>query len=171
MMARVEYRTMTLIERGLLYTMRLELWVNRTLPSDPAKLAKLLGFDRAEVESALPAVSAFLQENNGLLTCPELEHYRAHLTAIREAQSSGGKRGAKTTNEMKSKPRGRSGNSSGDSSGKTRVLSTDQSQSSQSQTQSTGEADPWWDDYDRAGETATGTQRISQPRSKQEKAR
>lgn len=166
MMARVEYRTMTLPERGLLYTMRLELWVNRTLPSDPTKLAKLLGFDRSEVQAALSAVLAFFQDAGGLLSCPELENYRAHLTAIRTAQSSGGKRGAKLTNELKSKP----GNPSGNSTGEPRVLSTDQSSSTQSsQTQSSMERDPFLDEYIRAEEreqaTASRIQRIAQPKS------
>ena len=55
-MARVEYRVMRLDHRGLLYTMRLECWVNHTLPENPEMLSKILGFDAAEIASALPSV-------------------------------------------------------------------------------------------------------------------
>ena len=39
MMARTEYRVLSLEGRGLLYTLRNECWVNGQLPADPATLA------------------------------------------------------------------------------------------------------------------------------------
>lgn len=92
MLAKVDFRTMTLAERGLLYTMRLECWVNSSLPSDSAKLAKIIGFDRDDVIAALPSVIAFFSDDGGVITCPELENYRSYLASIRAAQSEGGKR-------------------------------------------------------------------------------
>ena len=59
MMASIDFRTMSLAARGLLYTMRLECWVNRQLPSDPARLALMLGFDATEVSALLPKVIGF----------------------------------------------------------------------------------------------------------------
>lgn len=98
MMARTDYRLLSLAERGLLYSLRLECWVNRSMPADPAKLARVLGFDAAEVATALPSLAPFFDEADGLLTCPELEDYRAHLDERRARQSEGGKRGAERTN-------------------------------------------------------------------------
>lgn len=94
MIARVEYRVLNLSERGLLYSMRLECWVNHSLPSNPETLAKFIGLPADEVSAALPAVMPFFAESNGLLVSPELEDYRAHLAGIRVKQSNGGKRSA-----------------------------------------------------------------------------
>jgi len=48
-LARLAFRTMTLQDRGLLFTMRLECWVNVRLPSEHNNLAKVLGLPTAEV--------------------------------------------------------------------------------------------------------------------------
>jgi hypothetical protein len=93
-MSKIEYRAMTLAERGLLYTLRLELWVNGKLPSDPTRLAKVLGFADEEVRQALPAVMPFLTEFDGFVICPELESYRIHLENARKRMSAGGRRSA-----------------------------------------------------------------------------
>lgn len=103
MMARIEYRIMTLSQRGLMDSMRRECWVNHAVPADPSLLAKVLGFPSEEVTAALPAVMPFFTEIGGRLICPELEDYRSHLNGIRERQSAGGKQGAAITNG-KSKP-------------------------------------------------------------------
>ena len=123
MMARVEYRIMTLAERGLLYTMRLECWVNRTLPENPAMLSKVIGFDSAQVASALPSVLQFFTVENGMISCPELDDYRNHIEGIRDRQSAGGKQGAAITNAKARRPempvnKGKSPKLPGYSSGK-----------------------------------------------------
>lgn len=110
MMARLSYRAMSLDARGLLYTMRLECWVNKKLPSEPGSLAKVLGFDRTEVAQTLPAVMVFFHDDGEHITCPELEDYRAHREGVRQAQSEGGKAGAGITNE---KRRGKKSDSAG----------------------------------------------------------
>jgi len=56
MMARTDYRILTLAQRGLLMTLRLECWVNLRLPNDPATLARVLGYGSDEVRAALPAI-------------------------------------------------------------------------------------------------------------------
>lgn len=98
MIARFEYRTLTLPQRGLLYSMRLECWVNQFLPESTDVLARILGFDHKEVAAELPYVMPFFQCENGRITSPELEAYRAHIEAIRERKSSGGRLGAEKTN-------------------------------------------------------------------------
>jgi len=101
MMAMVGYRTMTLAERGLLYSLRLECWVNRRLPADPAKLARVIGYNVGEVQSALPAVMPFFDIADGEIFSPELDDYRAHLEDRHDRQSQGGKRGAAKTNDKR----------------------------------------------------------------------
>ncbi|MGE5470290.1 MAG: hypothetical protein ACM3X0_05775 [Bacteroidota bacterium] len=98
MMASVEYRALGLAERGLLYTMRLECWVNQRLPNKPETLARVLGFDNEEINAALPAIMHFFAIQGGHIVCPELEDYRSHLQGIRDRQSDGGKKGAEKTN-------------------------------------------------------------------------
>ena len=94
MMARLEYRSLTLAERGLLLTLRHECWVNGRLPSDPNRLAKVLGFTADEVRQALPAVMPFFAEFDNFLICPDLENYRIHLENARNRMSAGGKKSA-----------------------------------------------------------------------------
>ncbi len=86
MLARREYRAMTLAERGLLYSLRLECWVNRIVPADPAILAKVLGYSADEIRAALPAVMAFFTVAGDDLFSPELDDYRAYRARIRRDQ-------------------------------------------------------------------------------------
>jgi len=101
MLADIRFRTMSLAERGLLHTMRLECWVNSNLPKDPATLAKILGADAQEIAAMLPAVMGFFAIQDDLIICPELEKYRTHLASIREKQAQGGKHGAALTNRKR----------------------------------------------------------------------
>lgn len=89
---------MTLQDRGLLYTMKLECWVNVRLPNNHSDLAKVLGLSVAEVAGSLAAVMPFFEVADGFIISPELENYRAHLEERKSKQSHGGKRGSAITN-------------------------------------------------------------------------
>jgi hypothetical protein len=115
MMARIEYRVMPLAARGLLYSMRLECWVNRSIPSTPSVMARLLGYQPGEIEQALPFVLPFFQASGETLICTELESYRQHISDIRERQSEGGKASAARTNAMRTS--NQAGNSTGSPTG------------------------------------------------------
>lgn len=104
MLAKFEFRTMSLAQRGLLYTMRLECWVNGFLPSDEQQLAQVLGVALPEVTSALPALKTFFTFNGESITCPELDNYKQHLAERRKKQSAGGKKGSRITNKRNKKP-------------------------------------------------------------------
>jgi len=94
------FRVMDLSQRGLLFTMRLECWVNQSIPSLSNELAKYLGFTNQEVSEALSAdVLSYFNNSDGSFICTELENYRKHLTEIKEKQTAGGKKGAATTNK------------------------------------------------------------------------
>jgi len=118
MLSNLPFRTMTLQERGLLYTMRLECWVNKQLPSNHHDLAKVLGQPVEEVTASLAAVMEFFEIAGNFTVCPELENYRVHLAERKLKQSQGGKRGSAITNGKRSRkvhvdnPSGLSSNSS-----------------------------------------------------------
>jgi uncharacterized protein YdaU (DUF1376 family) len=102
MLAKREYRLLSLAARGLLQTMRYECWVNKSLPSDPGDLARIVGFPRDEIAALLPAVMFAFHDDGKNIVCPELENYRAHRAEIRAAQREGGKNGAAITNKKRS---------------------------------------------------------------------
>ena len=94
------FRVMNLSQRGLLFTMRLECWVNQSVPSLSNELAKYLGFGHQEVSDALSAdVLSHFKNAGGSYLCNELEDYRQHLNEIKQKKSEGGKKGAATTNK------------------------------------------------------------------------
>lgn len=103
MMATVQYRLLSLAERGLLYTLRLECWVNARVPHDPKELAKYLGVNEMELCAAMPRVMFFFGKEEESIYCPELENYREYLSQVRAKQSTGGKKGAVKANEQRQK--------------------------------------------------------------------
>ena len=95
------FRVMNLSQRGLLFTMRLECWVNQSIPSLSNELARYLGFSHSEVSDALSAeVISYFNHSGNSYICPELEDYRKHLNDQKEKQRAGGKKGAATTNKI-----------------------------------------------------------------------
>ncbi|MCP5246579.1 MAG: hypothetical protein H6937_11800 [Burkholderiales bacterium] len=103
MLSKLSFRTMPLQDRGLLYTMRLECWVNKQLPSNHHDLAKVLGQPVEEVTASLAAVMEFFEIDGNFIVCPELESYRVHLAERKLKQSQGGKRGSAITNDKRSR--------------------------------------------------------------------
>jgi hypothetical protein len=94
------FRVMSLSQRGLLFTMRLECWVNQSIPSLSNELARYLGLSHSEVSDALSAdVISYFNDTGNSYVCPELEDYRQHLNEQKEKQRAGGKKGAATTNK------------------------------------------------------------------------
>ncbi|MEO8103119.1 MAG: hypothetical protein ABI790_11355 [Betaproteobacteria bacterium] len=98
-LAAMAYRLMCLAERGLTWSMKLECWHNSSVPADPALLARLLGYTRAEIDAALtPNVMFFFRVDGDRIICPELDAYKARLNDRRERQSAGGKASAAKIN-------------------------------------------------------------------------
>lgn len=165
MMASIDFRTMSLAARGLLYTMRLECWVNRRLPADPAKLARMLGFDVAQVAAVLPDVMGFFGTDGAFIFCQELDDYRLHLERERKRKSEGGKLGAKLTNAKRSgessgsPPNESSGNPAGEAratrrasrgSSRESLVQNSQIQNSPIHAIEGGVDHHWLNDYERA---------------------
>ena len=99
LLADTAFRLMSMESRGLLYTMKLECWVNKKLPSDLEQLSAILG--KPITPGMLKTVSQFFKIVGGEIINPELENYRAHLEDRRKKQSEGGKSGAKITNKKR----------------------------------------------------------------------
>lgn len=106
-LATTEFRIMSLTARGLLYTMRLECWVNGCVPAEPRILARTLGYTKddevEEVASALIELQKFFDKVENTYISPELEGYRSHLQERKENQSKGGRKGAAKTNAGRSR--------------------------------------------------------------------
>lgn len=104
LLANKNFRLMSLAERGLLYTLKLECWANVTVPGEKGLLAKYLGITSDEISIAYTdRIQSFVEINEDDLSIPELNDYRKHLNEIRAKQSSGGKNGARVTNNKLAK--------------------------------------------------------------------
>lgn len=122
MLASTDFRMLNLTARGLLYTLRLECWANGSLPSEPGKLATILGVDGAELSNALRELRPFFDIGAERLTCPDLEGYRAYLADVREGKAAGGRKGTAQTNApRKVPPRKAQRSAAGHSSGVTQA--------------------------------------------------
>lgn len=100
MLANYNFRSLDLKARGALYTLRLECWVNKRIPADPATLSRALGLTKDELFEVLPTLEPFFKKDDGLLFSQELEDYRTYLESRKKAQSEGGKKGAAKTNAL-----------------------------------------------------------------------
>jgi uncharacterized protein YdaU (DUF1376 family) len=99
------FRLMTLAERGLFFSMRLECWQNGEVPAIDNDLAKYLGYEVSEIKIALTSrVKSFFMLNDSSFNSPELEDYRQHLDERKTKQSEGGRRGAAIVNGKSNKP-------------------------------------------------------------------
>lgn len=99
-LAERNFRFMSLPERGLLFTIRLECWVNGSVPSLPDELAKYLGLNPTEVKSSFTeCLKHYLKEDQGNFRSAELDNYKEHLEEIRRKKSEGGKKSAKNKKE------------------------------------------------------------------------
>lgn len=149
MLARTEFRVLGLVARGLLYTLRLECWVNVRLPSDPVRLARVLGLSASEVEQALAELKPFFTMLAGELRCPELDDYRAHLNERRQRQSAGGRAGAAKTNGARLPEPGRP--TGKPQLGRESLVQPSSVKPSKAKSlDSSAVEDPWLNDYERA---------------------
>lgn len=92
------FRDMTAAERGILWSMRLECWVNARVPKDTERLARRLGYLPDELAVFLTdrvlAFFADMPDQPDYLHCPELTSYRMQLAEKHQERSQAGRRGA-----------------------------------------------------------------------------
>lgn len=160
MLSNMKFRLMSLDERGLFYTMRLECWENKQLPSSIQELATYLGRDVEAIKKALTErVKSFFIESDGLFTCPELDDYRQHLEERKAKQSLGGKFGSAATNRKANRSRktasqGDSSNSPSNSQvphqgGVDYLVKSSTEKPSQEQLRNISDINNWVNDYDK----------------------
>ena len=90
-----QFKLMTLEERGLLWTLYNEYWINDFLPNNSFEMARYFGYNEQFIKVALTErVLSFFNKVGDELRCPELDGYRQNVSITREAQSEGGKKGA-----------------------------------------------------------------------------
>ncbi|MBU3582022.1 hypothetical protein ICN19_08330 [Polynucleobacter sp. AP-Capit-er-40B-B4] len=95
-LAKREYKLMSLMERGLWISILLECWPNDSVPADPEDLAKCLGFNPQEIK-AIPKdrYMKFFTEEFNEISSPELDAQKKGYAEKRRLQSEGGKEGAR----------------------------------------------------------------------------
>lgn len=94
-MATKEYRLMTLEQRGLFFSLYLDLWVNREAPLEISDLSKYLGYSEIETQNAFTEhLFQFFEIRNDSIVCQSHEEYMSMLVERRKKQSAGGKKGA-----------------------------------------------------------------------------
>lgn len=143
------FRLMTLAERGLFFSMRLECWQNFNVPANPKALAKYLGYEASEIETALTEnVKTFFALNELNFVCPEIEDYRQHLNEQRKKQSEGGKKGAQSTNSKHKQQAGESQVPRQDT--RESLVKFSSVQNSKTQSLGNGDTDEWVNEYERA---------------------
>jgi hypothetical protein len=150
MLANRRFRYMTLAERGLLYTLRLECWENKETPANTHDLAKYLGIEATEINNVLTDnVKSFFNESNSLFNCPELEDYRKHLAEIRLKQSKGGKQGAAITNAKNNKTvnNGNTSDTSNPRDSRESLVKLNTVKQNQNHTLESDDIDPWVEEY------------------------
>lgn len=98
MLAKREFRLLSFPEKGLLYNMKLECWVNKYLPSNKCDIAKVFNLSEIEVDKLLTTnLLSFFSKKGESLFFTELEAYRENLEAQKLALSEGGKKGGQAT--------------------------------------------------------------------------
>ena len=93
-MSDINWRTMSLEQRGLMITLQFECWVNDSVPSNPATLAKMILCRNGNLKDLMTKeLMSFFMEEDGKIVCPELDAYKEKLDEQRKRQSEGGKKG------------------------------------------------------------------------------
>lgn len=85
---------MSLQERGAYITLMCICWQETSLPSDPRKLANMVGTPYKAFMKFWPAVHGCFQEQGARLVHPRLEKERQKQADYRQRQSNAGRAGA-----------------------------------------------------------------------------
>ena len=156
------YRTMSLLERGIWISIYLECWPNGGVPEDLKKLSRYFGVDESLIREGLTSeVLSFFQTKDGLFISPELEDYRIGVLKRRELQRLGGIKGAKNRKPKESYqdyPEGQPiGEAVGELQGSLNHIKLDQVNSNQliDKRVMSHSNDAWIKDYDNAPDASS----------------
>ena len=154
LMAKRDYRVMTLAERGLLFSMLCECWANSEIPAAPDELAAMLG-KPGEVQGALTSrvVAFFEKTKTGTFLSPDLETYRRYVLEQRESMSKGGRKGGLKRAENERQAREASSSPSKSSQATLKGRESELESESEPELAKSGIIsvdDPWLNDYEKA---------------------
>jgi hypothetical protein len=106
-LAKSSYYGLSVSERGLLDSMQRVAWVEEEIPKDAGLLARVVRLPEQEVrESLSKSVLAHFEDAKdrpGFLRSIELGRQMENIRESREAMSTGGKKGAQTTNRTRTR--------------------------------------------------------------------
>ncbi len=100
---------MSLTEIGAYWKLISICWIDDTLPTSTAALARLVGVPHAHFSRLWPALAPCFKEKSGRLIHPRLERERAAQAAYRAKQSGNGKLGGRPKKHNPEKPTASSG--------------------------------------------------------------
>jgi uncharacterized protein YdaU (DUF1376 family) len=81
-------------ERALYALLLMNQWSVGSLPADPKKLSKMIGYTQKNFDACWPTVSTKFIEQDGRLVNERLEAHRAKTVSLSEKNSNAGKKGA-----------------------------------------------------------------------------
>ncbi len=153
--AQEEYALASLDERGLLFTLLNQCWVNDSVPADMAKLSKLLGISASELQSAYGnLIKKNLSgdpEASDRLSVPELLRQMSDMRARSAKWSESGRKGGKATQDRIGNQRLLSSHDSSLAKGSEKSrdeLSGDEKKRSDSEKGNHKDDDEWLKDFD-----------------------
>lgn len=97
MLANRKYQKMSLAEKGAYHLLRLECWVNDSVPANIAALSEIIDASAEETEKILTAIKPLFEVKDDVMTCPLLDDYWQSLLEKRLKMSVGGAKGGKST--------------------------------------------------------------------------
>lgn len=90
------YKFLSLEEKGFFHLLRLECWVNLTIPASPKSLAVLANVSEEKASVLIEKVSYAFRRVGDDYVCPELEEYRNEVKRRNDARAIAGKKGGET---------------------------------------------------------------------------
>jgi uncharacterized protein YdaU (DUF1376 family) len=156
LMAKREYRLMSLSERGLFFSMLCECWANAEIPANPDELATLLGKpDEVQVALTQRVIGFFERTPTEGFRSSDLEAYRKNVLDKRERMCEGGRKGGKqrADNERKSRAASSPPSTTDQATLKGREPEYEHESGRESESEESAvisASDPWVNDYERA---------------------
>ena len=93
-----KYKALSWAEKGLLWQLRCEYWVNDALPSAPDELDAIMGAERGMCARLIEKVRGhFIEEIDGCLHFPDLKYQREMQAQESERKANGGRKGGKAS--------------------------------------------------------------------------
>ena len=91
------FRQLSYAQKGLLWTLRMECWVNGSLPLNTEKLSKLLGED---ITKEFESIKHLLTISKGEFTFDDLEKYRLRANKLSKVRQEVGREGGKAKSSL-----------------------------------------------------------------------